>query len=334
LAFRAVIFGFGRIAYGLRENGAYYSQYPNGTHFDAIRTTPGLELGAVVEPSEVRRRQALDAGVPVVVADVFDLPDPKSYHVAIFANPPMGRLAALMALPSLRAALFEKPFALNRQEAIALKAEIEKRNIAAQIGYMRRSDHRFQFLASGGLRSYIGPVTGGAARYGHGLYNNASHEINILLFLIGAVSAVTAIGTKWYAEKLPLSGDCNLSFVAEFNCGAKIFFDASDFSRCRETSVELWGENGSLRIIRELTEFYLRPSAPHVLLPDIKGLGTESEVLPGNSDSFCRMYRSIVSAIENGTEVDCTLGASFATDAVIDAALESAARGGARVLVA
>jgi predicted dehydrogenase len=327
------MFGFGRIAYGLRDNRAYYQLYPNGTHFDAIRASGRFELRAVVDPSADARQLAQQAGVPLVSRDVADLQERDCYDVAVFADPPTGRLNTLAALPSLRAILFEKPLAITSEETAALQSEIARRGIIAQVGFMRRSDDRYRELAAGGLKDRIGHAVGGSARYGNGLLNNGSHQINILEFLLGPVESVTAIGDKWKSDDLALAGDYNLSFVAEFRSGAKVFINAVDFSRTREMALEIWGEKGTLRIVRELTEFYLRPAAPHVLLPSLSGLGEENVIFGSQSNSFENMYQSLSSALEKGTPPDCSLADAAATDAIIQAATKSAELGGSKVFL-
>ncbi len=332
--YSAVILGFGRIAYGLSANQAYQSYYRHGTHYQAMQLDGAFEPVAVVDPSAEARALAGQLGIGIAVADVADLPGDRQFDVAVFCGPPRGRLDSLSRLPGVRGVIFEKPLAESAEEAEALADECRGRKLTVQVGYMRRSDSRFRRLAAGYLAELVGKPRAGYALYGNGLRNNAAHIVNLVEFLAGPIVEVRAIGAPAATAQSPVPGDCNVAFMVTAASGANICFDALDFGRVRELSLEFWGDGGSLTINSELTEFHHRGLAPHRLLPSSNGYGDPVRVFPAESDAFPMMYRSFAKALAGEGAVDCGPDEALKTESILDAVVASAAQGGRVVRLA
>jgi len=331
---QVIVFGFGKIAHGLRDNPRYMALYPNGTHFDSLSASPDFEVAAVVDPNPFARQRAERAHVPIVVSSLDGIPDKGRFELAVFAGPPEGRADAIARLPGLRAVVLEKPAAMGAREAARLADETARRGIIVQVGYMRRSDSRFRKIAADGLDNLIGSVTGGVARYGNGARNNASHLVNLVDFLAGKSCSVLALGAPSISPALPIRGDADIAFVASLQNGAQIFYHPQDFSECRELSLELWGTRGLIRIESELTEIKIRKLAPHRLIEGQSGLGAESTMFESQSDAFPRMYEALAGALSGKNEPHCSLSDARGSEAIVDAAFASAQAGFGRMACA
>ena len=176
-------------------------------HVEVTQTCSATRLTAIVEADPARRAALADQGFPVV-ACIGDAP-PET-RAAIVATPTNDHQSSgVEALAQGWALLVEKPFAATLDEGRALIAAADVKGLPLVCGHHRRC-HPFSRTARDALHA-IGDPVGVQAFWslrkhdsyfdaawrrlpGHGpVMSNLSHEIDLLHFLFGRVTQVTAL---------------------------------------------------------------------------------------------------------------------------------------------
>jgi predicted dehydrogenase len=199
-----------------------------------------VELTAVVEPFEPRRKELLSLGMPAV-ATLDEVP--KHTRGAIVATPTQDHASsAFAALDRGWATLVEKPVTHTIGEGKALCAMAERLDLPLFTGHHRRC-HPFSIAARDHLRE-IGDIVALQGLWSlrkHDSYydvdwrrsagagpilTNLSHEIDLLRFFAGEISAVSAM-TSNAARGLVIEDTASLSFRFENNAlGSFLISDA------------------------------------------------------------------------------------------------------------
>lgn len=231
-------------------------------HASVAGESPAVRLTAVIEPDCARREELKQYGFPVV-ADVEAAP--VETRAAIVATPTPAHLgAALKAFDRGWAVLVEKPIAADLAEAEALCAASEAAGLPLVTGHHRRCH---PFMA--GLRdrlTEIGAIVGlqglWCLRKHDGYFDplwrrkpgagpimtNLSHEIDLLRYLTGEISEVTALVSN-AARSLEIEDTAALSF--RFDCGALGSFLISDAGASPWSFELATGENPDLPPTRQ-----------------------------------------------------------------------------------
>ena len=176
-------------------------------HVEVALASPHFELVGIVEPSEPQRKALIAKGLPAVAA-LDDLATPAV--AAVVATPtPAHHASAAEALDQGLALIVEKPLTATPDEGRTLIAKATAKALPLYCGHHRRC-HPFSLAARNALPS-LGPLVGlqllwslrkhdtyydVAWRRAPGagpLMTNLSHEIDLLRFLAGEITEVTAL---------------------------------------------------------------------------------------------------------------------------------------------
>lgn len=176
-------------------------------HVEVAGLSDRVELTAVVEPDAARRDELARLGLPAVAGiDAV----PSQTRAAIIATPtPDHHNSACAAIERGWRVIVEKPLTATLDEARGLVARAEAAGVPLFTGHHRRC-HPFSLAARGALRS-IGDPVGVQALWSlrkHNSYydvdwrrnpgagplmTNLSHEIDLMRFLLGEVTEVSAL---------------------------------------------------------------------------------------------------------------------------------------------
>ncbi|MBY0207116.1 putative dehydrogenase [Paenibacillus intestini] len=142
----------------MRIGIAGYGRIVELMHNSLIRKVEGLELTAIYDVTEERRKHAearglqtysnLDLFLSDALIDVVLIAAPTQYHYSI----------ALKALQYGKHLIIEKPVAMNAQEAIEIQKKAIEMNRVVTLFHNRRFDPDFQFVQSILKSSEIGKV--------------------------------------------------------------------------------------------------------------------------------------------------------------------------------
>lgn len=320
---RTVLVGFGNIAQGLSADRNMAQHFEYATHAQVLQAHPAFDWVATVEIDAAARRRVSAWNRGIVARDVDAAIRACAPEVAVLAIPPAGRLAVLEKLPTLRAAIVEKPLGRNLAEAQAFLAYCAQRRIAVQVCYWRRAEPLFVKLA--GARK-LGAIQAGFGLYGNGLRNNGSHLVDFVEMQAGRIVGVRAFGRAQKLHSPPIAGDVALGGALQIENGAHVAIQPVDFRHYREVALDLWGTRARRVFDHESLRVADFPRSPN------RGLDAEFEIASDrpaaypklSGRAFYRLYDNLARALD-GREELCSAGpAAMRTERIVDALLRSA----------
>lgn len=331
---RTVMVGFGRTAAAFADDPVMARHYPYATHAQCLQDHDAFAWDAVIDPDPTAREAAQSRwGIKHVAARAEDLPDARSYTVAVLAIPPESRTALLDKLPGLHAVVVEKPLGIDYAQASSFASLCESRQLLVQVCLPRRVDRTMQELAQGKLRELIGQAQCAFVVYGNGLSNNGIHLVDWVRMLLGEVAAVrTDLGTGGFQEG-PIEGDINPVFVLRTTQGVPVMAAPLRFHAYREVALDIWGEAGRLSLTQEGLLAIHYPLADHRALCDAKELASDRPTVQATTlgDSLLQIYDNLADALAGQAPLLSGLTEALATTRVIEAIKSSYAKGGVEI---
>lgn len=209
-ALTAAVVGLGAI--GLEYDYDDRTQEKILTHARAYARHPGFRLVAGVDPDPVQRRRFETRYRVPAYASLAEMNGVTPEVVSIAVPAPALTQAfgeALGCAP--RAILCEKPFAQSAAEGAACLARAREAGCLVAVNYVRRFDPGVHALKADLDAGRFGAIARGHAWYAKGLFNNASHAIDLLRLLLGEAQAVEVL-----RPGRELGGDCEPDFVVRF----------------------------------------------------------------------------------------------------------------------
>lgn len=335
MSWRTVLFGYGRIAAGYAKDRRMSAVFRYPTHVSVLADHPDFELVAVVEPDATARAVAEAQGMPRVVANVTELSADLRPDVAVLAIPPTGRLAAIEAFSELRAVMVEKPVGVGPEDAERFAAACRDRGLITQVNLLRRGDAVLRRLAAGELSELTGRPQAVFGVYGRGLYNTASHMVDLLRMLVGEPDWVQAAGTPRPVPDAAHAGDVAIPFNIGFADGATAMFAPLDYRCYREAGLDIWGTAGRLAIMQEGLGLLHFPRVEN------RGLDDEWEIACDRPRAFDSeigtaqylLYDNLADALCSGAPLWSGLDSALRTEAVLHAAVQSGRSDGIRITI-
>lgn len=331
---RTVVVGFGQVADTLGEDSRMARYFGHASHAEVLAAHPAFAWDAVVDPSdEALQRARRKWGIQHTAKDFSGL-DGYTPEIAVIAAPPAVRRDVIESFNSLRGVLVEKPLGTSISEAEAFVSTCRASELAVQVHFWRRAVPGFQELAKGRLADLIGEVQCGFGIYGRGLYNNASHLIDFVAMLLGAIEEVRAIGPARTAAGPGLSGDLDVAFALGLVGGGTVMAHPVDFHCYREVGLDLWGTTGRLSLLQESLGVYHYPTAGN------RGLMDELEIASDRptvldmpvTDAYWAMYDNLANAVYDGEALVSPADSALRTMRVLDAVARSAKDGGRAIV--
>jgi predicted dehydrogenase len=308
--------------------------FPFASHAQVLAAHADIEWGAVVDPSDealasVKRTWNVPRAGHTIQATCAGW-EPE---LAVLATPPMERLRAIEAMPSLRAVLVEKPLGGTLEESQAFVAACKARGLLVQVNLWHRSDDRFRELA-GSLESLIGKTQAVFGVYGNGLRNNGSHMIDFSRILFGEIARVAAVPSSLGPAHGPIPGDIHVSFRLEHASGVTAYFSALDFREYRENGLDIWGTTGRLSIMQEGLYIARFPKTANRQLSGSNEVASDApEIISSTCGmAFYRMYDNLVAALRGQAELVSTAVSAMRNEGALQAVWRSA-HGDGQVLV-
>jgi len=269
-----LIIGCGNIAGGF--DAERFNTATPFSHAGAYCAHGGYRLRACVEPDEIRRRafqrrwQVETAFANLEQAatkggryDVVSICSPTPFHAQDLR-------AVLKMQPRL--VFCEKPFTANLEEGRELVAAYFKAGIPLLVNYTRRWDPRVRALAAELARGDWGQVRAAIGCYNKGLYNNGSHMLDLLEFLLGPLVVLAAgfpCTDMWAADpSIPAMLISASGVPVTLNCG-----HAGDYALFE---LELITEHGAVKMENGGLDWKVRRATPSTNFAGYQALGPAS----------------------------------------------------------
>ena len=270
--FSSVVVGLGKIGQGLDYDIADDSLVK--THAAGFLYHPGFELVAGVDPGRKQRERFEKKFHRPAFPDMRSLCSEYAPSVVSVAVPTHLHFPVVTEAFDCkpRAIICEKPFTGSLVHAQRVVALARENNCVLAVNYGRRSDPSVlqlrQFIRDG----KVGNIYKGTGWYSKGLFNNGSHFIDLLVFLLGPVVDVHILNK---GRRLGDS-DPEPDMCLTFQSGKVYFFAARDecYTFC---NFELVGTNGTIRYDNSGADVSLRYAGPHSVYAGYTVLGSERE---------------------------------------------------------
>lgn len=334
-AYPTVLCGFGAVAAGVVRDKRMARHIKYQAHAQVLRDHPAFEFRAVVDPDPEARRSAREEwGVPIVVARPEDLPADFAPTVAVLATPPDPREALLRALPSVRAAVVEKPIAERFESTLAFEHAIRERDVICQVNLFRRTERTYRDLINAPLRRYIGAPQTATVLYGNGLLNNGLHMIDLARMLLGEVREARALAPPRAPTRAPtrqtIPGDFDIAAALTFEAGFVLTLHPIDFAHHRDVLLDIWGTAGRVEIYQEGLRLRHSPLRDHRAVDGAMEIAIDD---PTDLPSYCgtayyQLFDDLAEALATGRPVGSPLENAMRSEAVVDAIRRSAAHDG------
>ncbi|MBM3506227.1 MAG: Gfo/Idh/MocA family oxidoreductase [Alphaproteobacteria bacterium] len=325
MAIRTIVVGLGRAGAlapaALARHGAPIVR----NHVEALLRLPGFELVGVVDNDSGSYRKATRrhptlrkvpfrtslGEIPRGAADVVVIATPTSQREAVFRS-------ALALKP--RMILVEKPLAADARAGRRLLRAARKAGVDVRVHFNRRFDGAIQWF----LRPMPKPPTLVVGRYSKGLFNYASHLVDLLMAWYGPPREVRAL------EGRPAGSDPTLSFACVFAGGLQAYVLGVRGVKFDQFEVELDFANRRLAMTNNGVEKRSYVGRRNLYYPGYTHLVEEQ----GRGDAtptggYLEFYEALGKAWGRGRVLPgCTGDEGQLNLRVLDAVLRSARKGG------
>lgn len=220
------------------------------SHAKAAASNQRTQLTALVDPDAASRgaahklfpkarlygsaRECLVKEKP----DIVIIAAPTRYHL------PLIRLATLQRVPMI---VCEKPLCQNAKEAAAVVRALRGSKSVFVLNYQRRFFPLMEHVRRDIKRGTLGRIQQVTCYYDNGLFNNAGHRLDALMFLLGdRVRSVSAVYNT--ADALAPKGDPNIDATLEFRSGTRAVLQSFDKRAYNIFELHLFGTKGSISI--------------------------------------------------------------------------------------
>lgn len=320
---RAAVIGLGRAGSGDRGN-------PSRSHVGAILAVDGLVLAAAVDPSPRAREAArenwdLPASV-ALLARTEDLAEGSCDVIAVAAPTELRRQTVSVALAKKpKVLIVEKPLARTPAEAEELIAAARKKSVALRVNFHRRLDPDHAAFRAALPADPLHVIV----HYGKGLFNYASHMVDLLVAWFGPVEMV---------ESLSMSGDApdpNVTFRLRMARGFDALFVGLDGLSYDQFEAEFYLPGGKFELVSGGVEKRRARTVPDRFYKGYMQLDDAEEMFPPKPvGGFRELYKSVRDHLVNGTPLaGCGPDDALHVMAVLAAALDSARSGGRLISV-
>jgi predicted dehydrogenase len=321
---RAAVIGLGRAGCGAPGD-------PPRSHIGAILATKGMALAVAADPSPQARENARETwNLPSSVLLVGDAADiPEGMDVIAVASPTAARRqtvpAALKKNPKVL--IVEKPLAATLAEAEELAAQARAQDVMLRVNFNRRLDPGHQAFRAA-LTSDPRRVV---LRYGKGLFNYASHMVDLLIDWFGPIEWVQA-----FAEDEEISGDPSITFRVRSARGFEALFAGMDGLNYDQFEAEFYLSDQRLDLAAGGVEKRRYRAMRDRFYKGYSQLGPAEDLAPPQIvGGFRELYESVRAHLEeNKPLAGCGPEDALQGLAVLEAALASARSGGKRIPVA
>ena len=317
---RALVIGCGKIAGGYSHN---LGDTTILTHAAAYRHHAGYRLSACVDPDETARRVfASTWNVPSAYATLDDALAAQTFDVASVCTPTGTHVAILRRLleTNVRAIIVEKPVDGNIDGMRTLAAVARSRRVPVAVNFTRRFDPTMRVLRQDIAEKKLGILRSAVGYFGRGTLNNASHLLDLCVFLTGCVPKLISIGPQ--VNDLSKE-DPSISAIFDLG-GVPFHIVAADARDCLRFELELAFDRAIVAI--ENLGFMIRHRS---VLASSQSLGgqmadTGRHCATRLGEAFLVLFDEVASALESGAPIASDLDTAATSIALAQAVLARA----------
>jgi predicted dehydrogenase len=293
MKFTAAVVGLGRIGQGYD-----YNESGSGvilTHALAYHRHRGFDLVAGVDSDGNERRRfekKFEKPAYKTASEMFRKVEPQ---VISICTPTVNHFDVFCAVMKRKpAAVFcEKPLAANLGQGKKMLRTLRAGTTLCAVNYMRRFEPGILELKRHIDGGRIGKIYKGIVWYSKGLVNNASHFIDLLIFLLGPVTGISVLRRGREYPAGDLEPDIHLKFK-----DADVYFVAGREEEFTLSKLELIGTKGVVEYRDAYDEIFLKGLQKHPFVPSYTVLDRSGDRIPSDlrryqMHSLDALYRAL-----------------------------------------
>lgn len=245
--YKCIVIGCGKVA---MEYGEDKTRVAPRSHIEAVLENSKTKLVAVCDLN-VAQLKEVDKYISGIntYSDTKKCLDCERPDIAIIASSTNSHkdLINLICDAGIKMIICEKPLCENAVEAEKLVKKLQDSGIVFVLNYQRRFFPLFQTIKHELSEGRIGNIQQINCCYSNGLYNNAGHLLDSVMFLTGE-RAVAASGIINKKNLVHPKNDFNIDGFLELEGGAKIAFQSFDQNSYGIHELTIYGATGLVTI--------------------------------------------------------------------------------------
>lgn len=301
LLYRAAVIGCGRIGMTMEMDPL---RIKPATHAGAFTQSPLTQLCGLVDsnPKQLEISGSVFPGVSTYT-DIKKMLEECHPDIVSVATPPDQHLSSveLCANYHVPAIICEKPIALSKEDGEAIVRICHEARSLLFVNHMRRFDPLMGEVAKKVQDGVLGSIYQGSCYYSAGLFNTATHLIDLLRFILGKdANWVSAIQEPRFNAP---HGDMNVNGWIMWDGGPLVSLQALEVNNYAMFEIHLFGSQAALIVDR--FGFSVR-WIPVIKCKDFSGyneLGRDQSRNEGESRSFLsHLVEHVVDCLEGNSK--------------------------------
>lgn len=294
--YRTLIIGLGRI--GLLYDYEKPKESYVLTHARAFSRNTSFQLVGGIDPLKENRSKFSSQYSCPAFSDIRSGMEATQPDIVVIATPTgehPDTLREILRHNPLKAVLCEKPLAGSLAESRVMLEECADKGTQIYVNYMRQADVTVNELKTRLENGTISSPVRGTVWYSRGMYNSASHFVNLLQHLFGEAQGVTLLNRG----KNPQAPDPEPDFRVSFT-GGDFSFLAVQSESLFHNSMEWIARTGRLRYEKGGAYTSWEPASEDTVFSGYTTVtGTGKEELPGD---FYRMQQYVAEQLALGLQ--------------------------------
>ncbi len=280
--FSTVITGLGNMGMGFD----YDNPEAVLSHAAAFSEHPGFTLVAGVDPDVEKRRRFVEKFQVSAFASLREIPAEIPVEAVAISSPTRFHrddvLAALARGP--KGIFCEKPLALSAADGEEMIAGCKAKSCLLGVNYIRRFEPGTLEMKKRIAGGSFGVLRKGTVWYTKGLYNNASHFIDLLIFIFGMPVSRRVLRNNRFWQGVDPEPD----FVLTWDGGADIHFIALPAENYSLTEMTLAFDRGMVRYQGGGADLAVYAAGPDPVFSGYTVLDSKGEKIPTDFQHYQR----------------------------------------------
>lgn len=318
---KTAIIGLGNIAHGYEDNPNVVKRIKYPTHLSALKKDKRFVLVAgsdISEQAQKAFKKKVRTSAQIYHNHLAMLKNEKP-DLLVVATPTNThyKICSDAIKEGVKIILCEKPISYLLSEAQKLVALAKKRGVILAVNYNRSFNVSYNNLTKYIKTRKWGDIQAIDVNYSHGIFNTATHLINLLEKMFGPINSVRSLTDKGLAKNVV---DPTVSFMANFKA-TTAFFRGINNSKYRILEIDLLFSNGRLGIINDkLKEFKPINLYGFIFLKEVENSKINIDINNNMLDVYHNLYDHIV----HKKKLYCTSEDALGTLTVAIKAIQSA----------
>jgi len=306
--YRCVIIGCGKVG---MEYEADNDRFLPRSHIEAAYQNQKVKLVAVsdvnVSKAEGARQYVPDVRVYSDAKECLTYEKPDIVIIAASTHAHKN-LVELSCDTGAKMIICEKPLCKNAPEAVELAKKVRDAGTIFVLNYQRRFFPLFHSIRHGISQGRIGRIQQVSCCYSNGLYNNAGHLIDAIMFLLGE-RVIYVSGTFNKLNCVNPEDDRNIDGILELESGARVTFQSFDQRSYGIHEFTIYGTTGLVAIkehgyLAEWKKVKISAGIPTFEIDEV--IRKEESFVKGALDEAIKCYEQVLeplSGFKNGIDV-------------------------------